>query len=264
MWRWEVEEEEDTTILQFDILSKMGLSSFVFQMRSPKLRDVIRLTPGPQALKPLTTSLTRVWSCLCERPTRDPYHSLWSPLDTRALGQSVILNQDRRSTMAPGTLLPLPTSTAFLVPLRWIPWKLLPLLPPGSTSPWPSYSKWLQPHVSLAHALKLIWKSRLRWHTGTQTSLALMLPLAVSPKTGQGSISSDWGPFTSPSSLQAVKICLPLKSEKIPFRGNLGVIQTNAFLCGGANEVSRGTWVNDYVETRIQVSLLPTSQPLSP
>lgn len=46
------------------------------------------------------------------------------------------------------SLLPLPTSTALLVPPRWTPWKLLPLLPLWSTSPWPSYSKWLQPHMS--------------------------------------------------------------------------------------------------------------------
>lgn len=69
-------------------------------------------SPGSKTPHHVTT---RVWSCLCERPTRDPYHSLWSPLDTRALGQSVILNQDRRSTMAPGThCFPGPLALPFL------------------------------------------------------------------------------------------------------------------------------------------------------
>ena len=41
MWKWEGEEGKNTAILHFDILSKMDLYSFVFEMRSPKLRKVV-------------------------------------------------------------------------------------------------------------------------------------------------------------------------------------------------------------------------------
>lgn len=139
MW-WGKGEGENSTSPHSDILLKMDIISFDFQMRSPKPREAPWPVPGPQALKSLTTS----WSvCVHSESTEQPVKFP----QTQELWVTGYFKPRCKRHHGPW-LTASPSHSNYSSCLSEInTWRLLSLLPPWSTSLWPSHSQWLGPHM---------------------------------------------------------------------------------------------------------------------